>query len=151
MSSNGPNHSEFENPPSPTPSHSPTLTTRQEPTDSRSSFDSDRSSSPSVTTNGVVNGRKHSTEDDSDPISKLKLQLERTKEEKEALAAQYRTLLAKLTTMKTSLGNKLKQDAVCGYISLQVFLDKFDLSSVLAVVGGTRPTGTVGAAADCTK
>jgi hypothetical protein len=46
-----------------------------------------------------------------DPLARLQRELDRTKEEKESLAAQYRTLLTKLTTMRTTLGNKLKQDA----------------------------------------
>jgi chromosome segregation ATPase len=50
-------------------------------------------------------------EEGLDPIEKLKRELEREREEKEDLAAQYRNLLAKLTTMRTSLGNKLRQDA----------------------------------------
>jgi hypothetical protein len=54
-------------------------------------------------------------EEGLDPIEKLKRELGREKEEKENLAAQYRNLLAKLTTMRTSLGNKLKQDAVWFY------------------------------------
>ena len=74
---------------------------------SRLSLDSDRGS-PSPP---VVNG--HSNEDDSlDPLTRLQRELDRTKEEKESLAEQYRTLLTKLTTMRTTLGNKLKQDAV---------------------------------------
>ena len=82
---------------------------------SRVSFDSERSgaSSPPNTgggpVNGTVNGRKHAG---SDPLLRLQEELERTKEEKETLAAQYRNLLGKLTTMRTTLGNKLKQDAV---------------------------------------
>jgi outer membrane murein-binding lipoprotein Lpp len=50
-------------------------------------------------------------EEGLDPIEKLKRELEREREEKEDLATQYRNLLAKLTTMRTSLGNKLRQDA----------------------------------------
>ncbi|KAJ7741451.1 hypothetical protein DFH07DRAFT_751141 [Mycena maculata] len=84
----------------------------------RLSLDSDRSStsSPPVHSNGV-NGHglpnRSQNDDDlpSDPIEKLQRELERTREEKETLAAQYRNLLAKLTTMRTTLGNKLKQDA----------------------------------------
>lgn len=49
---------------------------------------------------------------ESDPVAKLQRELDRTREEKDTLAAQYRNLLAKLTTMRTTLGNKLKQDAV---------------------------------------
>ncbi|KIY47386.1 hypothetical protein FISHEDRAFT_27774, partial [Fistulina hepatica ATCC 64428] len=41
----------------------------------------------------------------------LQAELKRTREEKDALAAQYHNLLAKLTNMRTTLGNKLKQDA----------------------------------------
>lgn len=81
----------------------------------RLSLDSDRGSnglaSPPIT-NGV-NGKTHDAEDgDGDPIERLQRELERTRDEKEALATQYRNLLAKLTTMRTTLGNKLKQDAV---------------------------------------
>lgn len=50
--------------------------------------------------------------DGLDPFERLQKELERTKEEKETLASQYRNLLSKLTTMRTTLGNKLKQDAV---------------------------------------
>ncbi|TBU23076.1 hypothetical protein BD309DRAFT_1011745 [Dichomitus squalens] len=49
--------------------------------------------------------------EDLDPVQRLEQELQRTREEKDALAAQYRNLLAKLTTMRTTLGNKLKQDA----------------------------------------
>ncbi|EJF60500.1 hypothetical protein DICSQDRAFT_155665 [Dichomitus squalens LYAD-421 SS1] len=49
--------------------------------------------------------------EDLDPVQRLEQELQRTREEKDALATQYRNLLAKLTTMRTTLGNKLKQDA----------------------------------------
>ncbi|PFH48705.1 hypothetical protein AMATHDRAFT_149253 [Amanita thiersii Skay4041] len=72
----------------------------------RSSLDSNHSFSTSPPLNG------HGNDDDPlDPISRLQRELERTKEEKESLAAQHRTLLTKLTTMRATLGNKLKQDA----------------------------------------
>ncbi|KAG1823634.1 uncharacterized protein BJ212DRAFT_1444722 [Suillus subaureus] len=60
-----------------------------------------------------VNGHSRALVDAEglDPVEKLKRELEREREEKENLAAQYRNLLAKLTTMRTSLGNKLQQDA----------------------------------------
>jgi hypothetical protein len=74
------------------------------------------STSPSSTVpNGItVNGHaKGAPEDgDVDPVTRLQRDLERTREEKETLAAQYRNLLSRLTTMKNTLGNKLKQDAV---------------------------------------
>ncbi|KAJ7037871.1 hypothetical protein C8F04DRAFT_1327544 [Mycena alexandri] len=85
--------------------------------DARGSLDSDRSNStPSPVSNGLnghglPNGRQNDDEGPSDPVEKLQRELERTREEKETLAAQYRNLLAKLTTMRTTLGNKLKQDA----------------------------------------
>ena len=82
--------------------------------DSRISLDSERSSVNGQ--NGTPNGHLHEDEDeddgDLDPVQKLQRDLERTIEEKEHLATQYRNLLAKLTTMRTTLGNKLKQDAV---------------------------------------
>ncbi|THH01466.1 hypothetical protein EW026_g1222 [Hermanssonia centrifuga] len=79
---------------------------------SRQSFDSERVSSPSPTKglNGTVNGRNEDLSN-MDPVERLQHELERTKEEKDTLAAQYRNLLSKLTTMRTTLGNKLKQDA----------------------------------------
>lgn len=48
-----------------------------------------------------------------DDVQKLQLELERTRAEKDVLADQYNGLLAKLTTMRNTLGNKLKEDAVC--------------------------------------
>ena len=84
--------------------------------ESRSSIDSRRSSdhgSPTRQLNGhsVTNGADPSDES-IDPVERLGRELQRTREEKEALAAQHRTLLGKLTQMRTSLGNKLQQDAV---------------------------------------
>ena len=64
--------------------------------------------------NGIqsANGSAHHDSEDLDPVQRLEQELQRTREEKDALATQYRNLLAKLTTMRTTLGNKLKQDAV---------------------------------------
>ena len=47
-----------------------------------------------------------------DPVQTLQRELDVTREEKEKLATQYNNLLAKLTQMRTTLGTKLKQDAV---------------------------------------
>lgn len=58
----------------------------------------------------VTNGRSFTP--DINGVESLQRQLQQEREEKENLAAQYHSLLAKLTTMRTSLGNKLKQDAV---------------------------------------
>ncbi|KAG5641132.1 hypothetical protein DXG03_005946 [Asterophora parasitica] len=84
---------------------------------SRASVDSERS--PNISVDSVAaNGHRstHNNGDtgedaDADPIDRLQRELERTREEKDTLATQYRNLLAKLTTMRTTLGNKLKQDA----------------------------------------
>lgn len=69
-----------------------------------------------ATVNGIkaaVNGRHtNSSEDGLDPIRKLQQELERTREERDEFAAQYKNLLGKLQTMRNTLGNKLKQDAV---------------------------------------
>ncbi|KAE9408017.1 hypothetical protein BT96DRAFT_803108, partial [Gymnopus androsaceus JB14] len=76
----------------------------------RSSLDSERSNPESPI---HVNG--HDNTDDAEeplePIERLQRELQRTRDEKEALGTQYRNLLAKLTAMRTTLGNKLKKDA----------------------------------------
>ncbi|OCH89314.1 hypothetical protein OBBRIDRAFT_794357 [Obba rivulosa] len=80
----------------------------------RPSFDAERPLSPSLQLNGSAKATDQASSDDfddTDPIQRLQRELERTKEEKDTLAAQYRNLLAKLTAMRTTLGNKLKQDA----------------------------------------
>ncbi|TFK22469.1 hypothetical protein FA15DRAFT_644153 [Coprinopsis marcescibilis] len=53
----------------------------------------------------------HADGDEEDAVQRLQRELEKTREEKDALATQYNNLLAKLTDMRTRLGNKLKQDA----------------------------------------
>lgn len=69
-------------------------------------------------TSAFVNGVAHHDDPDQDqdpdmdPLERLQRQLAHERAEKEDLANQYRNLLAKLTTMRTTLGNKLKQDAV---------------------------------------
>ncbi|KIK80609.1 hypothetical protein PAXRUDRAFT_833431 [Paxillus rubicundulus Ve08.2h10] len=79
------------------------------------STDSEPSTSTCATSSGAaVNGTARNYHGDDqvlDPLEKLERQLEHEREEKENLASQYRNLLAKLTTMRTTLGNKLKQDA----------------------------------------
>lgn len=86
----------------------------------RLSIDSDRDAQSPLLTNGNPdghaangsNGSEDSEDGDLDPVERLQKELERTKEEKDVLASQYRTLLSKLTAMRTTLGNKLQQDAV---------------------------------------
>lgn len=50
-------------------------------------------------------------EDDSTRIARLEHELETTRAEKEQLGTQYRSLLSKLTTMRQSLGDRLREDA----------------------------------------
>ncbi|KAJ7211371.1 hypothetical protein GGX14DRAFT_450107 [Mycena pura] len=102
--------------PSPPGSESPSHAQGfQSVSDGRLSLDSDRSNTSShsngVNGHDLVNGRQNEDDIPTDPIEKLQRELERTREEKETLATQYRNLLAKLTTMRTTLGNKLRQDA----------------------------------------
>lgn len=95
--------------------------------ESRASIDSERGSdvgSPPILQNGVQghatsNGVGHE-DDTDDPVMRLQRELDRTNEEKEKLATQYRNLLGKLTQMRTSLGNKLQQDAVCKIYSFLI-------------------------------
>jgi hypothetical protein len=47
-----------------------------------------------------------------DRISQLESELLSTRQEKEGLSNQYRSLLGKLTAMRQSLGDKLREDAV---------------------------------------
>lgn len=51
-------------------------------------------------------------EDPEERIRRLEDELLRTRDEKEQFEAQYRSLLGKLTNMRNTLGDKLKQDAV---------------------------------------
>ncbi|TDL22744.1 hypothetical protein BD410DRAFT_821056 [Rickenella mellea] len=76
------------------------------------------SASPPPTQMNGVNGHashespRHSRElSGEDRYERIQRELERTREEKETLATQYRNLVAKLNTMRTTLGTKLKQDA----------------------------------------
>ncbi|KAG8715004.1 hypothetical protein FRC11_006160 [Ceratobasidium sp. 423] len=73
----------------------------------------DPETSPKAITNGL---EKHDDENDApktseERIAQLEQELEKTRAESDSWAEQYHTLLAKLTTMRTTLGNKLQQDA----------------------------------------
>lgn len=74
--------------------------------------------SASLNVNGIVENYINGTIGDDDDLSpeeriaELETELERTREERENFAAQYRTLLSRIQTMKNTLGNKLKEDAV---------------------------------------
>ncbi|RPD61525.1 hypothetical protein L226DRAFT_471680 [Lentinus tigrinus ALCF2SS1-7] len=79
---------------------------------SRTSLDRERILGSPPPQNGLkTNGDAPPVAEDLDPVQRLEQELQRTREEKDTLATQYRNLLAKLTTMRTTLGNKLKQDA----------------------------------------
>lgn len=72
----------------------------------------------SVKMNGS-NGINHHEEGDDeeaeegmDKVAQLQAELARTREERETYANQYKTLLSRLGTMRSTLGDKLKQDAV---------------------------------------
>lgn len=123
--------------------------TQQAFSDAPISSDIDRrtnASSP-IYSNGV-NGRI-SLDSDSDPVSQLQRELDRTREEKETLAGQYSNLLAKLTTMRTTLGNKLQQDAVRTLASSVHFCVVSLMYSLC--VGRTGPTRTTSATVDCSE
>ncbi|KAI9567458.1 hypothetical protein HD554DRAFT_2023606 [Boletus coccyginus] len=80
--------------------------------DARTSTDSEPTTN-ALPINGIIHhhGADQDPDPDMDPLERLERQLARERAEKEDLATQYRNLLAKLTTMRTTLGNKLKQDA----------------------------------------
>ncbi|ORY92707.1 hypothetical protein BCR35DRAFT_298211 [Leucosporidium creatinivorum] len=54
---------------------------------------------------------EYPVEDAEERIRRLEDELSRTRDEKEQFEAQYRSLLGKLTNMRNTLGDKLKQDA----------------------------------------
>ena len=115
----------------------------------RLSVDSDRDSQNLPLTNGKsdlhpANGSEDSEDGDLGPVERLQKELERTKEEKDVLASQYRTLLSKLTAMRTTLGNKLQQDAVSPPLHAPLFVSH----STSRGLGRTRPARTSDSAAD---
>lgn len=54
----------------------------------------------------------HHDHDTAESLRSLREELEVTRAEKSNIEAQYSSLLGKLTTMRSTLGDKLKQDAV---------------------------------------
>jgi hypothetical protein len=57
-------------------------------------------------------GSPRSSIDHAERVSQLEAELALVRQEKDVLGNQYRTLLGKLTAMRTSLGEKLREDAV---------------------------------------
>jgi hypothetical protein len=51
-------------------------------------------------------------------VQELEQELATLRQEKDVLGNQYRSLLGKLTAMRTSLGDKLREDAVSGWSGL---------------------------------
>lgn len=106
----------------PIPSTSPTISTSIITTNSNSNLPKSTSISSSIhsLTNGNHIENDNDTtivgdstiEDSLERIKDLEEELVTTRLEKETFEAQYRSLLGKLTTMRNTLGDKLKQDAV---------------------------------------
>lgn len=83
---------------------------------------------------GPSDGRHHEGRDDDVPdeqggqresldvasrIAQLESELDRVTEERDTLQSQYRNLLGKLTNMRNTLGDKLRQDAVSSQLASQ--------------------------------
>ena len=64
--------------------------------------------------NPTVNGTNGSAVH-GESVEFLQMELQRERKEKETLASQYQNLVSRLNTMRTTLGTKLKQDAVRAY------------------------------------
>jgi hypothetical protein len=67
-------------------------------------------------TNGLsethINGSNHVDDAKLDTVDALRAELGRVRAEKDTLAGQYGNLVQKLNAMRTSVANKLQQDAV---------------------------------------
>jgi hypothetical protein len=70
------------------------------------------SSSAPNGSDGEVDADADADVDASSRIAQLESALSSTTAEKDQLETQYRTLLGKLTAMRQSLGDKLREDAV---------------------------------------
>jgi hypothetical protein len=100
----------------------------------------------------TINGFHHTpTEDALDPIGKLQQELERTRKERDEFATQYQNLLGKLQTMRNTLGNKLKQDAVsapCAQSPISELRTHARSLSHAQPLGGARSTRAAHSTAD---
>ena len=94
-------------------------TTQQALDQLRLSIDGSDSNSNGVSVNGVNGNAAHSPSPRSsgehvglDKTALLQKELDRVRQEKDNLSTQYQNLVSRLNNMRTTLGNKLKQDAV---------------------------------------
>lgn len=96
-------------------------TTRKALDELRLSIDDDRQAilkngSPINGINGktpsLVSPRSSGELPGHDKAALLQRELEKCRQEKDALATQYQNLVSRLNSMRTTLGNKLKQDGV---------------------------------------
>lgn len=93
-------------------SFSPSHTHARSSLDVDSEHPSSSSSSSSQASTSAPNGSPPVDGDAPHSLEALQKQLQQARDERDHHATQYQSLLARLTTMRTTLGNKLKQDAV---------------------------------------
>jgi len=100
-------------PASPPPAQSPTsLDSASEAlANLRVSLDEPSAKQAVADTSPAVNGRPHSDKD----YVQLEAELAQSRAEKEALEDKYSALVDRVTTLRKTLGDKLKQDAVSLY------------------------------------
>lgn len=98
----------------PTPTN-PSFSTTQLAAPPPQQLHSDSNSHPNPISQNDSNHNNHNNnhdEDDQDQIQLLESELAQTRQERDQLNGQYRGLLGKLTQMRSSLGEKLREDAV---------------------------------------
>ena len=134
------------------PSASVEETTQKALEQRRLSIDDDTKELHNGTLTNGINGKgtpspRHSGELEPDRIIQLQKELEKTRQEKEALATQYQNLVTRLNNMRTTLGNKLKQDAVRA-----VSLPRCGMCAECSyAIGGAGSSGTAHTTADCSE
>jgi uncharacterized coiled-coil protein SlyX len=94
---------------------SPDAGPSQSPRQSTSASPSREQRSPRASLDNSNKTDEDEEDDDASPedkIARLEDELAQTRQEKEVLRNQYSSLLGKLTAMRKSLGDKLREDAV---------------------------------------
>lgn len=83
--------------------------------------DASSSSTAAKTSNGGLSGTVSSESDDlhTKTSEELRLELQQAREERDNFQAQYKGLLGKLTQMRSTLGDRLRQDAVSSLRSIK--------------------------------